>query len=81
MWQVDCRSALGSASMQCRDEEDVVVFLQDIVGFAFKFPVGVVDEDEDSRATRIKLTRIRVIGARQQTWHHPRRRSLLSGLS
>lgn len=63
MWQAECRSALGSAPMQCRDEEDIVMFLQDIVGFAFKSPVGVVDEDQDSGATRIQLTRIRVIRA------------------
>lgn len=64
MWQVECGSALGSASVQCRDEQDVVVFLQDIVRFAFEFPVGVVDEDENSRATRIKLIRTTVIRVR-----------------
>ncbi|KAI4229312.1 MAG: hypothetical protein L6R36_000964 [Xanthoria steineri] len=63
MWQAECRSALGSAPMQCRDEEDIVMFLQDIVGFAFQSPVGVVDEDEDSGAARIQLTRIRMVGA------------------
>lgn len=64
MWQVECRSAPGSASVQCRDEQDVVVFLQDIVRFAFEFPVGVVDKDKNSRATRIKLVRTTVIRAR-----------------
>jgi len=40
-----------SAPVKGRDEEDVVVGLQGVGGLAFEFPVGVVDEDQDARAT------------------------------
>lgn len=36
--------------MECRDKQDVVVWL-DLVGFlAFELPVGIVDQDQDARA-------------------------------
>jgi hypothetical protein len=40
-----------SAPVKRRDEENVVVGLQGVGGLAFEFPVSVVDEDQDARAT------------------------------
>jgi hypothetical protein len=40
-----------SAPVKGRDKEDIVLGLQGVGGFAFEFPVCVVDEDQDSRAT------------------------------
>lgn len=33
------------ASMESRDEEDVVIGLQDVRSFSVEFPVGIVDEN------------------------------------
>lgn len=44
-----------STSMKSRDKENVVVGLQGVGGFAFEFPVGVVDEDQDSWATACRV--------------------------
>jgi hypothetical protein len=39
-----------STTVEGRDEDDLVAFLQDIVELAFEFPIGRVDQDEDARS-------------------------------
>lgn len=40
-----------STSVEGRDEDDFVAFLQDIVELAFEFPICRVDQDEDARSS------------------------------
>lgn len=37
--------------MQSADEDDLIAILQEVVALAFKLPIAVVDENEDTRST------------------------------
>lgn len=39
-----------SASVQRRDEDDLVAVFQSVIQLSFELPVGVIDEHQDSRA-------------------------------
>lgn len=41
--------------MECRDENDIIPWLQFICLFAFKFPVGIVYQNKNTGTTNIKL--------------------------
>jgi hypothetical protein len=45
VWCDDFTIMGDSASVERRDKEDIVFGLQGVRGFAFQFPVRVVDED------------------------------------
>ena len=52
--------------MKRRDEEDVIIGLQDIRCLPLEFPVSVIDENKDSRAavcTSVSLVAANLFGA------------------
>jgi len=55
---MDCRTTVicynfGLSSMQGGYEDDLIVVLQDVIAFSFQLPIGVVDQDENTRSHRV----------------------------